>query len=204
MGKKDNNGNKFILISTLILLFPLTAWCQTTITEPLLKGTLMEQMNYIQEKTRIYEGYRAIREDIFQKLKVNSLDSLKAAKEEINSLRMNADRKNLTIDSLNASIDMFKTSLDKISLTKNSLSFFGAEINKSVYNAVLWSIIAIISSILTAGFLVYKRNHSVTTHTRKEFEDLKKEFDAYRKASREAREKMSMAHFNELKRLRGA
>jgi uncharacterized membrane protein (DUF106 family) len=44
----------------------------------------------------------------------------------------------------------------------------------------------------------------VTAHTKKECEELKKEFEAYQKASREAREKMSMTHFNELKRLRGA
>ena len=204
MGKKDNKGNRFILISTLMLIFPLTGWNQTIMQEPVLKGTIREQMNYIQEKTRIYEGYRAIREDMFQKLKVNSLDSLKAAKEEINSLRINAHGKNQTIDSLNASIDLFKSSLDKISRTKNSMRFFGAEINKSAYNAVLWTIIAVISTILVAGFLAYKRNHTVTAHTRKECEELKKEFEAYRKASREAREKMSMAHFNELKRLRGA
>jgi hypothetical protein len=204
MGKKYNNGNRFFLISTVILLVPLTAWSQTTMQEPVLKGTLTEQMNYIQEKTRIYEGYRAIREDMFQKLKVNSLDSLNAAKEDINSLRINAIGKSRTIDSLNANLGQLRASLDKISRTKNSMSFFGVEINKSAYNTVLWTIIVILSSILTAGFLAFKRNHSVTAHNRRECEELRKEFDAYRKASREAREKMSMAHFNELKRLRGA
>jgi uncharacterized membrane-anchored protein YhcB (DUF1043 family) len=88
--------------------------------------------------------------------------------------------------------------------TKNSISLMGIEINKLAYNAVMWIIIAVLAGILAVGFLVFKRNHVVTTHTKKEFEDLKREFEAYRKASREAREKMSMAHFNELKKLRGA
>ncbi len=75
---------------------------------------------------------------------------------------------------------------------------------KTADNAVMWTIIAVLAGILAVGFLVFKRNHVVTTHTKKEIEDLKREFEAYRKASREAREKMSMAHFNELKKLRGA
>ena len=87
---------------------------------------------------------------------------------------------------------------------KNSISFLGIQTGKGVYNTIMWSIIAILAVLLIIGFLTFKRNRTVTLITRKEIEDLKKEFEAYRKASREAREKMSMAHFNELKRLRGA
>jgi tetrahydromethanopterin S-methyltransferase subunit B len=172
--------------------------------EVLLKGTFKEQMDYINEKTRIYEEYRAIREDMFQKIRGNSIDSLKAAKSVITGFRKNVKDLNLTIDSLNASLETVKTNLDQMTKTKNSISLMGIEINKLAYNAVMWIIIAVLAGILAVGFLVFKRNHVVTTHTKKEFEDLKREFEAYRKASREAREKMSMAHFNELKKLRGA
>jgi uncharacterized membrane protein (DUF106 family) len=161
-------------------------------------------MDYIQEKTRIYEDYRAIREDMFQKIKVNALDSLKAAKTEISSLKNNARGQNLEIDSLNSSVATVKADLEKMTRTKNSISLLGIEINKAAYNAVLWTLIAALAGALIIGFLAFKRNHTVTVHTKKEFEELKKEFEAYRKASREAREKMSMTHFNELKRLRGA
>jgi len=87
--------------------------------------------------------------------------------------------------------------------TKDSIKFVGISLNKIVYNTIMWLIVAVLAGLLSIGFLVFKRNLSITIHTKKEFEDLKKEFEAYRKASREAREKMSMAHFNELKRLRG-
>jgi hypothetical protein len=40
-------------------------------------------------------------------------------------------------------------------------------------------------------------------HLNKDLSDLKNEFEAYRKSAREAREKMSMEHFNEMKRLKG-
>jgi chromosome segregation ATPase len=170
----------------------------------LLNGTLKEQMDYVQEKTRIYEDFRAIREDMFQRIKSNALDSLKAAKTQINSLKNNTRTLNLRIDSLNTSVGTIKADLDQMTKTKNSLSFLGIEINKTAYNAVLWTIIVALAGLLTAGFLAYQRNHRVTAHTRKECEELKKEFEAYRKASREAREKMSMTHFNELKKIRGA
>jgi hypothetical protein len=185
-------------------MFPFTGNAQTAMPDMLQNGTLKEQMDFVQEKTRIYEGFRAIREDMFQKIKGNALDSLKAAKTEIKGLKNNTRTLFLKIDSLNASVGTIRADLEQMTKTKNSISLMGIEINKKGYNAVLWTIIVALAGFLTFGFLAYQRNHNVTAHTRKECEELKKEFEAYRKASREAREKMSMTHFNELKKLRGA
>lgn len=204
MGKMDFAGTRFALIFIVMIMLPFMGKSQTTMPEMIVKGSLKEQMDFIQEKTRIYEDYRAIREDMFQKIKVNALDSLKAAKTEISTLKTSAREQNFTIDSLNSSNVTVKADLYKMTKTKNSIKLLGIEINKAAYNAVLWTIIAALAGALVIGFLAFKRNHTVTAHTKREFEELKKEFEAYQKASREAREKMSMTHFNELKRLRGA
>ena len=203
MRRIDFAGIRYTLTIGLLML-PFTMNSQTTMPEMLVKGSIKEQMDYIQEKTRIYEDYRAVREDMFQKIKGNALDSLNSAKTEINSLKINAREQNLTIDSLNASIENVRADLDKMAKTKNSIRLLGMEINKVAYNAVLWTIIAVLAGLLTIGFLAFRRNRTVTVHTKREIEELKKEFEAYRKAAREAREKMSMTHFNELKKLRGA
>jgi hypothetical protein len=204
MGRKIFTGTGLILLVLMLLSVAPEAKGQTAMPEVLSKGTLKEQLNYINDKTRIYEEYRAIREDMFQMIKRNSLDSLNAAKKVIAGLQKNVEDLNVTIDSLKASLVSVQANLDQMTKTKNSINLLGIEINKIAYNAVMWIIIAILAGMLAVGFMIFKRNHVVTSHTRKEFDDLKREFEAYRKASREAREKMSMAHFNELKKLRGA
>ncbi len=204
MGKNNIVGIRIAFAIGLMNMFPSFAQAQTTIPDMLVNGTLKEQMDYVQEKTRIYEDFRAIREDIFQKMKKNAVDSLNAAKNEISGLKNKTRILNLTIDSLNTSVGAISTDLEKMTKSRNSISFLGIEINKTAYNAVLWTIIAVLAGLLIGGLLAYQRNHKVTAQTKKEFEELKKEFEAYRKASREAREKMSMTHFNELKKLRGA
>ncbi len=179
------------------------AYGQSSMPEVLLNGTLKEQMTFITEKTRIYEDYRAIREDMFQKIKNNSIDSLSSAGAKIAGLKGINSGLNRKVDSLNASLGSLKQNLDDMTKTKNSISIAGIEINKSAYNGVVWTIILVLLGILALGFMIFKRNISVTNRTRKDYEDLKREFEAYRKASREAREKMSMAHFYELKKIRG-
>lgn len=200
-----NNSFYLLRFSGAILLllgFTVSGFGQSDLPVELSKGTIKEQMIYLQEKTRIYENYRAIREDMFQQIKRNCLDSVKSASLGISNLQKSVASGNLVIDSLRNLLDLKGRQLEKMSVTKNSISLFGIEVNKGTYNAIILLIIAVLAGTLIAGFLSYKRTRVITLHTRKDYEDLKKEFEAYRKASREARERMSMAHFNELKKLR--
>jgi hypothetical protein len=109
----------------------------------------------------------------------------------------------MTIDTLKANLESTRTRLDGMTKTKNSISVLGLELNKSAYNKAMWTILAGLVAALVLGFLAFKRNLSTMFDTKKEFQELKNEFDTYRKTSREAREKMIMDHFNEIKRLKG-
>jgi hypothetical protein len=167
------------------------------------KGTLREQMNYLEERTRIYESYRAVREDMFQKIKVNALDSLNQAKNKIVRLNSQTILLNQTIDSLKTSLAANQTSMDEITRERNSIQLLGMNVNKTTYNTFVWAIIATLLVLLAMGYVIFKRNLMVITNTKKDLKDLNLEFEAYRKTSREAREKMTMDHFLEMKRLKG-
>ncbi len=204
MGRIIRSGIKNASVFFAMFLMSANAAGQSAIPDVFTEGSVKEQMNYVQEKTRIYEDFRAIREDMFQKMKKNATDSIDAARREIGSLITERQDRDLLIDSLNSAVEDVKSELADMTRTKNSITFLGMEVNKKVYNSILWTIVAALTGLLAIGFLAYRKNYSTTIDTKKEYEELKKEFEAYRKAAREAREKMSMAHFNELKKLRGA
>lgn len=191
----------WILAITIIAAIKVTG--QVTMPDALLNNSLKEQLNYLDEHTRIYDNYRAIREDMFQKLKVNISDTLSAVNTKITGLNNTAKVLNMTIDTLKANLESTRTRLDEMTKTKNSISVLGLEFNKSAYNKAMWTILAGLVAALVLGFLAFKRNLSTMFDTKKEFQELKNEFDTYRKTSREAREKMTMDHFNEIKRLKG-
>lgn len=202
---KEKNLPEFrsVLIFIMLVMLTIKGIGQTTMPEELNKSTLKEQLNYLDAKTRIYENYRAIREDMFQKIKKNVTDSLSEAKGNIARLNSMTSILNLNIDSLKASLQTTNTNLEEITRTKNSIKIIGLNVNKITYNTVLWTIIAGLIGILALGLLVFNRNRLITFNTKKELKDLKDEFEAYRKTSREAREKMTMDHFIEMKKLKG-
>jgi len=198
---------KLFLRSVLILITIFNTsniiYCQSTIPEILEKGTLEEQLNYLEERTRIYEDYRAIREDMFQLVKKNSIDSLSSGKSRINSLIARNNNLSSEIDSLNNTLSLTRNDLDEAVRTKNTIRLLGMNLNKFAYNTIMWIITGVLCFLLVSGFLAFRRNISVTTETKKELEDLKNEFEEYRTKSRIEREKMSLDHFNEIKRLKG-
>jgi wyosine [tRNA(Phe)-imidazoG37] synthetase (radical SAM superfamily) len=192
-----------VLILAVLVFAAIKVTGQITMPDVLLKSSLKDQYNYIEEHTRIYEDYRAIREDMFQKLKRNVSDTLSSINIKIAGLNKTVSVLNRTIDTLRTNLASTRTRLEEMTETKNSIRVAGIEVNKTTYNNSMWTILAGLIAILLIGFLAFKRNLSAMSNTKKEFQDLKVEFETYRKTSREAREKLTMDHFNEIKRLKG-
>jgi hypothetical protein len=194
---------RFVLIVSITLILTGKGISQTAIPEILYKGNLSDQMLFIENRTTIYQDYRAIREDMFQLIRKNAVDSLSKAKKMIIE---STDRNNslaLEIDSLENILNLTKEDLGNMTTTKNAISILGISMNKTVYNSIMWIIIAALVFLLTTGYLAFKRNFVITRNVKAELSGLKKEFDEYRNKTRLDREKMSMDHFKEIQKLKG-
>ena len=195
--------NRFALIFAFLVMVIIKIDGQTIMPDELNKNSLKEQMNYIEEHTRIYENYRAIREDIFQKLVVNVTDSLSQSSRSIAELKKLTSVLNKKIDSVTVASESIYTRLNDLTRTKNSISFLGIEVDKLVYNSIMWTIVGGLIVLLIIGLLLFKRNLMVIINTKKELKEFIAEFEAYRKTSQQARDQLYSDHFNELKKLRG-
>jgi hypothetical protein len=200
----DRSGIKLLLIVALLIPGTSLVKSQVTIPEELEKGTFVEQFGFVEDRTRIYDNFRAIREDMFQKLKKNAVDTLRKVKNEVTNYVKITSGLNHRIDSLRTALINTKDELYEINRTKNSIGLFGIQVNKITYNLFMWLIVAGLTSLLLFGMLAFKRSLSSTRNTKKELKELRQEFEEYRQKTRLEREKMSMDHFNELRKYRGA
>ncbi|HDZ40107.1 MAG TPA: hypothetical protein ENH59_00270 [Bacteroidetes bacterium] len=194
---------RYILIIALMLMIFNKGYGQRPLPDELLTNTIEGQINYIEEHTRIYENYRAIREDMFQKVNSNIMDSLAAYRNEIADLNIHISSLNKANDSLKNSLEDTTSDLQEVTRTKHNISLFGLEINKIVYNLIMLTIIAALIILLVMGFALFKRNRFITNKTKEDLKDLNDEFEEYRQSSRRAREKMTMEHFKEIQKLKG-
>jgi len=196
-------NSKHVLVFTVILFTAVKAMGQTGMPAELTSSTILEQINYVEKHTRIYDNFRAIREDIYQKVNRNFIDTLLAERSRIEALENLTSGLNAKTDSLNVLLSTTRASLDDVTTTKNSIKFLGLEIRKGVYNTIMWTIVGALVFILILGFLVFKRNLVVLLRTEKDLKELKDEFAAYKQSSRLAREKLEMDNFRALQKLKG-
>ncbi len=196
-------NSKHVLVFTLGFFMVVRAMGQTGMPAELTSSTILEQINYVEKHTRIYDNFRAIREDIYQKVNRNFIDTLLSERSRIEALENLTSGLNGKTDSLNALLNTTRASLNDVTTTKNSIKFLGLEIRKGVYNTIMWTIVGALVFILIFGFLVFKRNLVVLLRTEKDLKELKEEFAAYKQSSRLAREKLEMDNFRALQKLKG-
>jgi len=165
-------------------------------------ASIQSQLDYIEERTRIYNDFRAIREDIFRKMKANILDSLVQSRSEIEQMNRTLRERNQQITSLNSDLGTAREERDAAIRNRDSLSFFGIQLNKTLYNSIMWFIVLGLAVLAVLLFLLFKRTHTVTAQTRKELENTREEFEEYRKSSREKFEKLVVNHHNEIMKLK--
>ncbi len=198
---------KNVLLISLFLFAVSAASGQTRIPDELTTETIRGQLEYVENRTRIYDNFRAVREDIFQKVNRNVLDTLAAERRriaELEGIRASLGGSN---DSLSILLETTRAELEEVTTTKNKIRVLGLEVNKRSYNSFMWTLMGIIVFLALIGFLIFRRNLVVLLRTEKDLKELKEEHEAYRQTSRLAREKVEMELFRanqKLKNLSGS
>ena len=192
-----------IILACLLILAGNPVHGQSSMPEILDTGTMKEQLDYIQGRTRIYNDFRAIREDMFRKIKSNALDTLSAVKNENLQLEDQIRESNTRIETLQADLQNMNDRLDQAIKNRDRLTFLGIPMQKSLYHSVMWMFVSGLALLAVILFLANKRNLSTAIRNRKNLEETNEEFEAHRKQARERQEKLAVQHHNELRRLKG-
>ncbi len=190
------------LIALFILLSINNAHSQT-LPEVFNEAPLEEQYRYLHEQTRIYNNFRAIREDMFQKIRRNSIDSLNRAYQDIAAEIQLKEQALAEKNSAALAMEEMQVERDQAIKERDSLFLLGMPMSKTFYNVLLWSVIGILAVLAFAAFILFLRSNRITFQKTKDLKELQGEYDDYRKTSRERFEQQSIDHFNELKRLKG-
>jgi len=204
MKKKLLNRIVLLLIAGLLTSHTPFLCAQSGALEVQDSALLEEQLDFINERTRVYNDYRAIREDVFQKMLRNVKDTLTEARLEAANLNGRISEQGLEIESLNT--DLTRTSHERDEAIKNrdSLSFLGIQMGKALYNTIMWFIILGLAVLTAVMFTVFKRAHQVTRELKEELKSTRDEFEQYRKDSREKYEKLVVSHHNEIMKLKNS
>ena len=193
-----------ILYTALFSSFYPLAHAQSGALAVLDSAQLEAQLEYVHENTRVYNNFRAIREDIFLKLKGNVNDTLVEQKLLVEQLNSRLTERDYQIETLNTDLARTKNERDEAIKNKNSLSLLGMNLNKALYNSVMWFIILGLATLAAIMLVLFRRAHAVTSQVKTDLEATQEEFDQYRKNAREKYEKLVVSHHHEIMKLKNS
>ncbi len=185
---------KTLVLSSIFLisLFSINAQEETSENKPSLdSGTLDSQFDYIFNKSESYEAYKVVKKTSLQKIKSNTLDSIKVLKESITNLETESEKQKSEINSLKTTLKDTNEKLSYATKEKDSFVFLGILMGKSSYNIFVWSLVFILAAAFIVMFLLFKRSHAVTSKTKQDLIEKQEEFDAHRKWALEREQSLS-------------
>ncbi|NOR74002.1 MAG: hypothetical protein GQ525_02470 [Draconibacterium sp.] len=119
-------------------------------------------------------------------------DSIAILEKEVLNVENQKNTLQRNLDSKIEEIKNTQISLDESLKRENSIIVFGMNINKSVYTFFMYMFIVGLLVLTGFVFLMFKRSNKITARTKKDYNDLKEEFEIHKKSSLDRYTKINM------------
>ena len=151
-----------------------------------------------------YKEYKVINKEKFLDLKQQVLDSSKASQnlliEKNNLLKaLELDNKK-NLDVLTRTELTLETALQK----ENSISLFGIQLSKFIYNLLLWTLILLLLVLVIYLSFKFQKNNFLTKRAEQNLKNVEYEYEQYRKKALEREQKLRRTLQDEINKQRNS
>jgi flagellar biosynthesis chaperone FliJ len=165
------------------------------------------QFQEIIDNSNNFKEYKVVKESDLKKLQANTDTYITELDERITQLEKNVAMEQEAQEPLQKQLSAANASVEKLGEEKASISVLGILIEKTVYNMIVWSIVAILAIALIVIYLQFKKGHAVTSHAKSELATAEAELEELRRKSIEEKQQLGRQlqdERNKLSRLRTA
>ena len=177
----------------------------TTFSQEIKKDTLsiLNQFDKVYRKSSSYQEYKVIRKITFQNLKNNVVNIIEGIDKELISKNKKNKILKDSIQSMNKNLIALESDLSLINIEKNSIYFFGLEIEKSSYKIIIMSTIILLIIMLSYFIYQFKSSYRITSLAKENLLEVENELAIYKKKSLEREQKLRRQLQDEVNKQRG-
>jgi len=176
-----------VLISLAQITFAkkdINAWKQ--------ESNLENQYLVFKENLNFWNGNYFLNESQLDDFYGALSDTISGLEQQVAQGQAKIDQQKQELASKQALIDETQGNLDESKRLQDSISVLGLNINKTVYSTVMY--LLILGVLVLAGFIymLFKRSNKLTRETKKEFNELKAEYEEHKKQALDRYTKINM------------
>ena len=172
---------KFILISIMTMILSLPSVAQKDINAWKEENNLEKQYDVFKENLNFWNGNYFLNETQLNQFFGALRDSVGVLENEIEEKANRINALENRMDSINNKLANTQAELDTSVENQNAITVMGMQLEKGVYTLIISLIILGLLVILAVVFLLYKRSNTVTVRTRRDYDELKQEFETHKK-----------------------
>ncbi|MDY8138297.1 tRNA (guanine-N1)-methyltransferase [Aquimarina sp. 2201CG5-10] len=198
---------KYLLILIALLPFFATAQLQeenTTVNQALKEEKIEGQFDMVIKKSGRYQDYKVVKRVWLDKLKGNTIDTIKTLESKLKATNLEISEQKATINGLQESLAKTNENLTSVTEEKDNMSFFGAAVTKSSYKTIMWVIIGALLALLTFFIFRFKNSNTITVQAKKALAETEAEFEDHRRRALEREQKVMRKLQDEINKQRKA
>lgn len=174
---------QIITLSVLLIGLSATTFAQKNINAWKSEPNIEQQYEVFKENVNFWDGKYFMTPPQLDAFYNALSDSVAVLEDEIETRAIRINDLEAELDSTNQELNNTKADLDRSIQNRNTISMFGQDIEKSIYTVTMSMIILALLAVLGVLFILYKRSNKITTRTKKDYEDLKQEYETHKKKS---------------------
>lgn len=181
------------IVAVILLVFvALGTFAKKDINAWKQEQSLPSQYKVFKENLNFWNGSYFLKEDQLDDFYEALTDTIALLENSAEAKSAEIARLNGQIRSKDAEMNTLQQQLDESLQLQNAIMFLGMKINKNVYSVTMYLIIAGVLVLAGFVFLLYKRSLTVMHRTKKDYDELKDEYEAHKKNALERYTKINM------------
>ncbi len=174
-----------VLMVALLITNRTPSFGQEEVQEEVVKTDLISQLESLIESSGTYVDKKIIRITSLNEFRSALGDSLASYSNSIESLNIEKNKIELEVNDLRSELESVKAELEASEKLNDNMSFFGILLSKSVYNIIVWSIVAVLIGVILVMLARMKKVAQSAKRIKGSFTQVSEEFRAYQFEAKE-------------------
>lgn len=183
---------KYLTLSIILFSVALASFAQKDINAWKSEQNLEQQYQVFKKNLDYWDGKYILTGAQLDEFYNAVDDTVSALENEITEKASQIDALQNNLNETNSQLEETKAELNTSIENQNAIEVFGMNIEKGVYTLFMSLLILVLLIMLGIVFLLYKRSNKVTVRTKKDYEELKEEFEVHKKNALERYTKLNM------------
>ncbi|NQU53089.1 MAG: hypothetical protein HQ522_11195 [Bacteroidetes bacterium] len=174
---------KFTVLFILLISMSLITFAKKDIDAWKSEKNLNQQYTVFKQNLNFWNGSIFLKETQIDQFYNAVTDSITGLDKEILANEKQILSLQNELDTKTSQIEETQVKLNESIKRVNSISVMGQNINKTAYTFFMYMLTLGLAVLSGFVFLLFKRSNKITTDTKKEYKEIKEEFELYKKSS---------------------